>query len=128
MKLIYVAHPFGGIASNLDAAELWVAELSRAFPHIFWAPWIPLCRHWVDSGDARKRGLEIDLAAVRQSDSIVLCGTGTPTPGMLVEIEAAKAARKYVHNLMGLSVDVVTSGTISGSIWHELEEQRMWIP
>lgn len=86
--LIYVAHPFGGDMVKLAAAEQWVAYLCRSFPAIFWAPWIPLCRHWPDSGESRKRGLELDLAAVRRSYGVILVG-GEVSPGMTLERDAA---------------------------------------
>jgi hypothetical protein len=86
--LIYVAHPFGGDQSRLNKAESWVAFLCQRFDALFWAPWIPLCRHWPDTGDSRKRGLELDLEAVRRSDGIILVG-GEVSPGMLIERDAA---------------------------------------
>lgn len=90
LPLIYVAHPFGGDGLLLPCAEAWVAYLCRNFPALFWAPWIPICRHWPDSGESRKRGLELDLAAVRRSDGLILVG-GEVSPGMRVERDAARS-------------------------------------
>jgi hypothetical protein len=90
MKLIYVAHQFGGNPTNLDRAEAWVAWLCSRFDALFWAPWIPLCRHWPDSGDTRKRGLELDLLAIERSDGIITVG-GQMSPGMYIERDHAAA-------------------------------------
>ena len=87
--LIYVSHPFGEDVDKLHRAECWVTYLVRRFPAIFWAPWIPLCRHWPShSVEARARGLEFDLAAVRRSDGVILVG-GCISPGMSLERDAA---------------------------------------
>lgn len=125
MKLIYVAHPFGGDKSNLDKAEKWVADLSQRFDAIFWAPWIPLCRHWVDSGESRKRGLEIDLAAVRCSDAVIAVG-GFVSPGMNLEIEessasldATLASRENVWRFIGEFLDDLPEPTRSAQMGNE---------
>lgn len=94
--LIYVAHPFGGEKHLLDKAERWVAKLSLHFDAIFWAPWIPLCRNWPDSGESRARGLEIDMAAVDRSDGVILVG-GYVSPGMTMERDRASSVLDMVH-------------------------------
>lgn len=70
MRLIYVAHTFGGLQANADAAEQWCAQLSLIFDAVFFVPWIPLVRHWIDSGQTRERGLVLDLEAVKRSDEV----------------------------------------------------------
>jgi hypothetical protein len=70
MKLIYIAHPYGGNPENANAAEEWCAKLSKVFNAVFFAPWISLVRHWEDSGETRERGLMLDLEAVKRADEI----------------------------------------------------------
>ena len=101
--LIYIGHPFGGDKTNLDKAEAWVAFLSAHFDALFWAPWIPLCRHWVDSGNSRRRGLELDMSAIDVSSGVLFVG-GVMSPGMVIEMEravsgAGKAKSFCVQNL-----------------------------
>jgi len=112
----YVAHPFGGDMLKLDCAELWCAELSLLFSKwrevkiICLAPWIPLCRHWPNTGDVRSKGLEIGKACVMASDILFLTGgafladraTSALRGGMRDELEAAKAAGVRIVNLLDI--------------------------
>lgn len=117
--LIYVAHPFGGDRSNLDRAEAWIAFLCQRFDALFWAPWIPLCRHWPDSGDSRKQGLELDLDAVRRSDGLVMVG-GTVSPGM--RLERAEARVTWDWSMILNPQDVGENNCIAMKWWiRELE-------
>jgi hypothetical protein len=87
LRVIYVAHPFGGNFENLSEAERWAAFLTRKFCAVFVAPWIPLCRYWSDKTD-RELGISIDVAAVREADGIILVGPEV-SPGMSAEWTAA---------------------------------------
>jgi hypothetical protein len=89
IPIIYVAAPFGGNPENLDKAERWAAWLSMRFEALFVVPWVPLCRHWVDSGETRKRGLELDLVAVRHCHGMIMVG-GNVSPGMAIEKAEAR--------------------------------------
>jgi hypothetical protein len=48
MKLIYVAHKFGGVQAFADDAEHWTAQLNQHVNGaVFIYPWLPMVRHWV---------------------------------------------------------------------------------
>jgi hypothetical protein len=87
--VIYLAAPYGGIPSKLDAAERWAAWLSLRFDAFFIVPWVAICRHWPDSGETRKRGLELDLAAVRHCHGMLMVG-GFISSGMVSDKSAAR--------------------------------------
>lgn len=67
IKLIYFAYPFGGNQENLDDAEFLVSLLSEVFDAVFWAPWIPMCRHWKNESLSLERGFLLDKHAVKMS-------------------------------------------------------------
>jgi hypothetical protein len=92
LQLIYVAHPFGGDIQNLDDAEWMVAELSALFDAVFWAPWIPMCRYWINDGNSLERGMALDSHAVRLSKQIWFCDDLTKSKGMQ---EEDKIAQRY---------------------------------
>jgi len=73
IKLIYVAHPFGGLAENLEDAEFIVSMLSEVFDAVFWAPWIPMCKYWKNESTSLDRGLLLDKHAVKMSTEIWVC-------------------------------------------------------
>ena len=72
MKLIYVAHIFSGEQCNAERAEKLTAILNGWIQGaVFICPWLPMVRHWVDSGETRARGLQLDLECVRQTDGLL---------------------------------------------------------
>jgi len=72
MKLIYVAHVFGGSVVKAHRAEYWTAALNeRIEGGLFFCPWLPMVRHWVDSGESRERGMRLDLEFVLRSDALL---------------------------------------------------------
>lgn len=72
IKLIYVAHEFGGDLSNADKAEMLTAYLNLHIEGaVFNCPWLPMVRHWPDSGDTRARGMRIDLESVKRHDGLI---------------------------------------------------------
>lgn len=87
--LIYVAHPFGGKLHLLEQAEEWVSELNRNFEALFFAPWIPQCRMWDNSGATLERGIALNVEAIRRSDAVILVG-GRCSAGMKNEIRVAQ--------------------------------------
>jgi hypothetical protein len=89
--IIYVCHPFGGDWVNLAKAERWCADLSRALPALFVAPWVPLCRHWQNNGSSFLRGIELDLEAIRRCDGLVAVGVPMSANGRR-EFEASRNA------------------------------------
>lgn len=81
MTLVYLIHRYGGNPANLNSAEHWAAWLTEHFDALFVVPWVPLCRGWPDTGDHRRVGLELDLAALERCDrAIAVCG-GASSPG-----------------------------------------------
>lgn len=90
MKLIYVAHPFGGDQRNADSAEQICAEFMKIFDAIFWAPWLPLVRNWRNNAESLERGLAIDIECVKRSDQVwFVLVNGVMSPGQEVESAAA---------------------------------------
>lgn len=105
VKLAYVAHPFGGVSENLDRAERWAAVLNALYEGLlFWAPWIPLCRHWTSSWagfrspeEALERGMALDLSAVRMSRALIAVNVGSSTGAKLEVEEATRSGIVLVH-------------------------------
>lgn len=89
LQLIYIGYPFGGNLENLDKAEEIVASLSALFDAVFWAPWVPLCRKWKNSGVTLERGHALDVHAIKLSSQVWLCYDPL-SPGMKIEEQAAK--------------------------------------
>lgn len=87
-KLVYLGMPYGGDKSNLDAAESLVATLCKCFDALFWAPWVPLCRYWPNSGESLEVGMILDENAIDNSDLVLLVGPRI-SPGMAKEVEFA---------------------------------------
>lgn len=104
MKLVYVAHPYGGDPENLARARRWLAWL-LGHPDFagcgFVADWILTCELLVETVDNRSRGLEVDLELVRRCDVLVLVG-GRVSPGMEQELLIARAHRKGIIDLTDL--------------------------
>lgn len=92
MRLIYLAHPYGGLSTNADLAEAWCAELSSHFDAVFFAPWVHLARHWAYNSENIARALFIDCEAVKRSDEVWFVVMGKLSPGQLKEEETAKSA------------------------------------
>lgn len=92
MKLIYMAHPFGGDPRNLDRAKRWYTWLVREFPrNAYQCQWVIECELFGigetnSAGPAFTRGLEV----VRRCDAVVLVG-GRISDGMKQEARAAIA-------------------------------------
>jgi hypothetical protein len=91
IKLVYFAAPFGGDQKKADQAEEWVAELMRHLDVILIAPWLAPVRHWVDSGEHRKRGLWLDCEAVKRCDEIWFLRDGELSLGQKEEERTAHA-------------------------------------
>jgi hypothetical protein len=94
MKTIYVIHKFGGDLENLDKALHWAAWLTQRFDALFVVPWVPLCRHWPDTGESRKTGIAIDMAAIASCHGAVAVGglvDGKLSPGSDGEFRFALA-------------------------------------
>ncbi len=95
MKLIYVAHKFGGNLKNADRAEALTAYLNL---HIegaaFICPWLPMVRHWIDSGDTRARGLRIDLETVKVCAGLIAL-TEETQGGVKLEWDVAKSRKRF---------------------------------
>jgi hypothetical protein len=91
LKLVYFASLFGGDQKKADQAEDWCAQLLLHFDVILIAPWLAPVRHWVDSGEHRKRGLWLDCEAVRRCDEIWFLCDSELSPGQKEEERTAQA-------------------------------------
>lgn len=126
--LTYMAHPFGGRLELLDEAERLLADLQREYTEcVILAPWIPLCRHWPDSGESRRLGLDIDMSAVAASDAVMLvggehCPERLPTPGMEREIRCAQNRDIPIIDLLGMPLEALLSDGTTGIVHARLAE------
>ena len=92
MTLVYLIHRFGGDPRNIESAERWAAWLTLHLDALFVVPWVPLCKHWPDTGRHRELGLEIDLDALNKCDrALAVCGIagGVLSPGGAIEFQEA---------------------------------------
>ncbi len=103
MRLVYLAHCFGGDPANLERAKQWLRwAAERARPDAFvLAPWIPLCETHADS-DAELRAfmLDGDCEVVQRCDELWLCGSHV-SDGMAQERDAALWHGKVVREFLG---------------------------
>lgn len=92
MKLIYMAHPFGGDPRNLGRAHLWYAWLLSEFPrNAYTANWIVEGELLDDTEPViRAAALLRACEIVRRCDALVLVG-GRIMSGMKQEADVARA-------------------------------------
>lgn len=89
MRVIYMAHPYGGKPENLARAKRWMRWIEETQPVAVNASWILECEIWDDANpDERSAGLRRDIANIRRCDEIWAVG-GRVSEGMGVEINAA---------------------------------------
>lgn len=103
MKLVYIAHPYGGKPENLERARRWLRWAWRSnHDDGFLAPWIEGCTALGDrTPESRDRGLEFDQQVVSMCDELWLVG-GEISPGMKVEEEAARRFNVNVIDMTDL--------------------------
>lgn len=92
MKLIYVAHPFGGDRANLERARRWYLWLVREFPrNAYECSWI-VSGELLDDDDPQVREDAIARACeiASRCDAVLLVG-GHVANGMRREADAGKA-------------------------------------
>ncbi len=119
MRLIYLAHPYGGRPENLERAKRWLAwalrftagfDTSPLAPLAPIAPWIAMCEAiGADDLGLRRRGLDIDCAVVAECFSTWLVG-GAVTPGMEREAAAASDAGANVLDLTWMGPEPPVKG------------------
>jgi hypothetical protein len=90
IPIVFVSHPFAGDMRKLTSVEIWCAWLSMNLDALFVAPYVPLCRHWVDSGVTRERGMMLDLVAVARCDGLIAVGGPMSATGGRREFDASK--------------------------------------
>lgn len=92
MKLIYMAHPFGGDPRNLERAKRWYLWLVREFPrNAYECSWLVSCELLDDSDPfVRRAALARDFEIVRKCDALLFVG-GEITKGMRAEAQLACA-------------------------------------
>ncbi len=89
MKVIYLAHPYGGKPENLERAMRWVRWVEETQAVAVNANWIIECLVWDDANpEERAAGLARDIANIRRCDEIWAVG-GRISDGMKVELAAA---------------------------------------
>jgi hypothetical protein len=89
MRVIYMAHPYGGDPDNLLRAKRWMRWIEETQPIAVNASWILECEIWDDAKpEEREAGLQRDIANIRRCDEIWAVG-GRISEGMKVEITAA---------------------------------------
>lgn len=108
MRLVYMAHPFGGDPENLLRAKSWLrwaADKARRQGAFVVAPWIPLCETHSDS-DSKLRAfmLDGDCETVRRCDALWLVGPFV-SAGMARERDAAVFASVPVYDMTGMDFD-----------------------
>lgn len=107
MRLIYLAHPFGGDLANLFRAKAWLrwaALIALESGDFVVAPWIPLCEIFAGqdahSPDFRALMLNGDCEVVQRCDELWLCGSHV-SEGMAQERDAASWQGKVVRDFTG---------------------------
>lgn len=90
MRLVYIAHPYGGDPSNLQAAREWVRWAFGAGKDVCpIAPWIVTCEILDDANPSdRRRGMETNMETVLKVNQVWLCGPRVSS-GMLQEARVA---------------------------------------
>lgn len=90
MRVVYIAHPYGGSADLRERAKRWfrwAAVHQRVSPV---ADWI-IMTELLDETN-REFGLKCDVALVKRCDEVWLVG-GRVSPGMKVESDAGRLVR-----------------------------------
>lgn len=91
MRVIYMAHPYGGDPEKLARAKRWLRWIEETQPVAVNANWILECEVWDDSNpEEREAGLRRNIEHIRRCDEIWAVG-GEISRGMKVEIEAASS-------------------------------------
>lgn len=121
MHLYYLAHPYGGKASNLRSARRWYTWLIND-GRDFWSPnepaalaanWIVECELFDDSDpDIRDDGINRGLELCSRCDGIILVG-GTLSSGMFLEQRESLRNNGRVINLLHLGEDPPATGNAS---------------
>lgn len=109
MRLIYVAHSYGGLTVNLDRAEEWLTFLFREFApdRMFLAPWIHCCRAL--SEEHRATGMQFDLLTIARMDELWMVGPHVSS-GMKAEADEARRLGKAVINLTTITLIIDNKG------------------
>lgn len=98
MRLVYLAHPYGGNPENLARAKRWLAWAIREYPGCaFVANWILEGELFPETPEERKAGLRRDEAVLARCDELWLVG-GEVSPGMEAEAQAAMRNGVHVHD------------------------------
>lgn len=104
MRLVYMAHPFGGEAANLKRARRWFVWLLRNFGdrHAFVANWILECEALDDRDPlVREQALQRDELLAGRCDACVLVG-GHMSVGMQREASVVWGRGCPVYDLTSL--------------------------
>ena len=103
MRLIYMAHEYGGKAENLQAARRWLRLCNEAAAYegdVVIAHWIAACEVFPESdAETRERQLQADEELARRCEETWLVGPRI-SRGMQREADAATRAGRLVISLI----------------------------
>lgn len=112
MRLIYMAHEYGGKAKNLEAARRWLRLCNDAAApdgDVVLAHWIAACEVYPESdAETRERQLQGDEELARRCDETWLVGPRIST-GMAREMNAAMVAGRLVIAMLTPPPIAITS-------------------
>ena len=99
MKLIYIAHPFGGNPENIDKVQYIITDLVKRVPdHTFYSP-LHATGFLYDSLDYLD-GMEHCFEALSRCDELWLCGSWQDSRGCNMEYAFAKGK--------GIPIELIT--------------------
>jgi hypothetical protein len=87
---------------------------------VFVAPWIPLCKYWINADTSLARGLELDFAAIEQCKFVIMVG-GSVSPGMAKERDHAVANGVTVLDYSWISDATWLTDDVASQIRDEVE-------
>ena len=106
MRIIYLAHPYGGVPANLERAQRWYTWIYRTQKGVVpVADWIITCMALDDRSDAdRALGMRGNKAIIAICDEVWLTG-GRISSGMQEEADFAAECGVKIVNLVAMGYE-----------------------